>query len=448
MENEFDLNEPHGDTEHNDYKITGPVISIATTVDNKNKASEIAEGSKKLHNTEEDQIISSEASIRNYSPQTYINYNRAIDQGIVCPNSSKITNSYSRENVSNDDYQTQQQTVHLMQHTIASDNTCSDYPERGTKTHINYLLDKLSLQFPVQPHLSTAIPIRKHMSSFLTNFKQSNNNLPDTNNYDQELEVHTVPTQTDEIDEHSTINSKSPIVDDVMNEENGAYESRNLSEAAMQLQTGKKVSNVIREELIAEENNDTSRYDELTTYLVASNIRHMDLNDILNPLLYPHLQPDLHPLNISSEDECIKQLDNQYSKVFSTSITDRLNKVHSILNTNAPLEHAKQFRPTPSGLSENLDDGNDLTVFHKASRNDMSESNNTESTTTLSTEESLVKSIDLEITESSDSASSETSVLVSSRQAPDGGNPIEDSRKPLITQQKNKIQDSSSSTCD
>ena len=143
--------------------------------------------------------------------------------------------------------------------------------------------------------------------------------------------------------------------------------------------------------------------------------------------------PDLYYPHISLEEETIKQLDNRYSKEFDTSKNNKLNKIHDLRGTNISIENTNHFRTTPSGISENII--SDFIGFHDTNYNDQLANNSTESTTTISIANSIVKSIDSEIVENGDSISFETSDLVLPRQAPDGGNPIEDNKKSLITQE-------------
>ncbi|CAD1478146.1 unnamed protein product, partial [Heterotrigona itama] len=410
LENEFELNESNSDNENNDCKIITPILSIATKDHN----------SKMYHNTNtrenEDHNVSNETSNQNILPEMYISYNNAIS-------SSKILNSYSKQNLSNDNSE-MEQSEYLVQNSRTLDNTFSDYPERGTKAHINYLLDKLSLQIPAESCLTKTIPMGKNIINLLTHLPD-NNNLQNSNKCNQEHKTSTLHTQ---MDEQTKKNLENPVTSCATNIEIDTYD-KSSSRTSMHSQISNKMSKVIREELIAEENSNTSKCDELTTYLVTSNVRHMDLNNICNPFLYQHLVPDLHYSHTPFEEENIKQLDNRYSKVFTKSISNRLNRIHSLIETNLSLENAEHFK-TPSGVSENI-----LSVLHNTNYNDLLASNSTESTTTISLNNSMIKSIDSEVVENSDSISSKTSVLVFSRQAPDGGNPIEDNKKPLITQQ-------------
>lgn len=415
LENEFELNELNSDNENNDCKIITPILSIATKDCN----------SKMCHNTNttenEDLNVSNETSNQNFLPQTCISYNNAIG-------SSKILNSCGKQNLSNDNFETQQ-SEHFVQNSGTLDNAFSDYPERGTKAHINYLLDKLSLQIPAESCLTKTVPMGKNIINLLTHLP-NNNNLQNSNKCNQEHKISTLHTQ---MDEQIKKNLVSPVTSCATNIEINTFD-KSSSRASMHSQISNKMSKVIREELIAEENSSTSKCDELTTYLVTSNVRHMDLNNICNPFLYQHLVPDLHHSHTPFEEETIKQLDNRYSKVFTKSISNRLNRIHSSIETNLSLENGEHFRTTPSGMSENI-----LSVLHKTNYNDVLASNSTESTTTISLDNSMIKSIDSEIVENSDSISSKTSVLVFSRQAPDGGNPIEDNKKPLIIQQEEEV---------
>lgn len=447
FENEFDLNEPNSDNENHDYK-NDTMVSV-TAADYTSRMCQIPQFDKKLlHNTDienENQNVSCKSETWKRSFEPYVNCNTTINYEQIKPGTSKMSNSYTKQNLSNDNCQTQQRNEHLIQNITTLGNSFANYPERGTKTHINYLLDKLSLQFPSQSRSTTTMPIRTNTIGLLTNLTQDNN-LQNSNNCNQDLKVCTVPTQTDNVDQQNTEISESQITNRFSNGDN-AYVNKNSPKIFTQLQIPNKMSTVIREELVAEENNDTSKCDELTTYLVASNVRHMDLNNMFSPLLYQHLVPDLHYSNASPEEEAIEQLDNRYTQTFNTSIGNRLNKVHNLIEIDASSpENAEQFRMTPSGISENIDDNIDLTVLHKSSYNDLLSSNSTDSTATISLEKNSIKPIDVEMTENSYSTSSQTSVLVLSRQAPDGGNPIEDITKPVTAPQKDDTQDSSSSS--
>ncbi|CAK9825792.1 C2 domain-containing protein 3 [Anthophora retusa] len=444
LDHEFDLNEPNSDNENTEFKTDDPTVPIATA-NYGNRMCQLSQVDRRLfQNTvtkeNENQNVSRETDDQTSLPKTYVSCNKATVSEI------QKSNSYSKRNLANDNCQEQHQSEHPMRNVRTLEDTFADYPERGTKTHINYLLDKLSLQFPVQSHLTKTVPMRKSVTNLLTNLQQSNNNTQESGKCNKEVRMCTIPTETNDINKQVVKNLESTVTDCATKDAVDICDNRRSPEVSTNSQLANRMSTVIREELIAEENSNTLKCDELTTYLLTSNIRHMDLNNIFNPLLYQHLVPDLHYSNASPEEEAIKQLDSRYSKVFSTSIGNRLNKVCNLVEANEHFENTEFFRTTPSGVSENIDDSIDLTVLHKTSYNDLLASNSTDSTTTISGEKSLIKSIDSQITENCDSTSSETSVLVLSRQAPDGGNPMEDNRKPLIMQQKDDIQDSSSNT--
>lgn len=417
LENEFELNELTSDNGNNDHKIIDPVISIAA-MDYNNKIC-LNRNTKKNEN-ENISNDTTKFNIQNFLSKTYVSCDNSVSCEIIKHNSSKILNSYDKRNLLNDNSEIQPQNEHLIQNIKTLDDTFIDYPKQGTKAHINYLLDKLSSQFPAQSYLTKVMPMEKDITNVLTNLP-NNSCLQDTN---QELKIFTSHTKMDNIQ-----NSVNPVTNSM---------SREVDIYDQDSQIANKISTVIREELIAEESSNTSKCDELTTYLITSNIRHMDLNNICNLPLYQHLMPDLYCPHTSLEEETIEQLDNRYSKEFNTSENNKLNKIHDLRGTNISMQNTDHFRTTPSGISENIN-STDFIGFHDTNYNDQLANNSTESTTTISIANSIVKSIDSEIVENSDSISFETSDLALPRQAPDGGNPIEDNKKLLITQQENEI---------
>ncbi|XP_017879205.1 C2 domain-containing protein 3 [Ceratina calcarata] len=384
LENEF---EPNSDIENTDYKVVTPT-DVPTT------------DCKIITESKQNESVSTESNL----PHTNVNCDKPVGRKVQRP------------------------SEHPMQNFKMFDNNITDYPERGAKTHINYLLDKLSLNLPTKSRSSTVRPIRRTSPSLPTS---SNGNMLDSDRCNEELKI--VPTQTDDTYERVAKTSKDLLVNYTSSRE---IEDKKSSE--LQTRTCNKMSMVIRDELIAEENNSTSKCDELTTYLLTSNVRHMDLNNIFSPLFYPYL----YNMDRSPEEETVEQLDNRYTKVFNTSINDKLNKTYSSLES--PPENAKVCRMTPSGVPENINDSIDFTILHKSSCNDLLASNSTESTTTISGDKSMEKSIDSEILENCES--SETSVLAFSRQAPDGGNPVEDTRQGILVtrQEDDETQHSSS----
>lgn len=394
LENEFESN---SDVENNDYKVVTPSNVLVTGSDTK-MSTEFKQN--------ESRSVSTECNIQNYSPPINVGCDEPV----------------------------RQQPSELMQNFKIFDNNFTDCPERGTKTHINYLLDKLSLNLPTKPRVSTVRSIKKTVPSLLT--QSSNGNVLDSDKCNQEIKICTVPTQTDDTYERVMQTSKDLLINYATNREIEVYDDKGSSELPVEAKTCNKMSMVIRDELLAEESNSTPKCDDLTTYLLTSNVRHMDLNNMFSPLFYPYL----YNMDRSPEEETVEQLDNRYTKAFNASINDKLNRAHNLLVT--PLtENAEVCRMAPSGVSENVNDSIDLTILHKTSYNDLLDSNSTESTTTISGDKSMEKSIDSEVLDNCDSTSSETSVIAFSRQAPDGGNPIEDTRKLLVTQQQQQQQE-------
>lgn len=423
LENEFELNELTSDNGNNDHKIIDPVVSIAA-MDYNNKI--CLDRNIKENENENISNETTKFNIQNFLSKTYISCDNSVSCEIIKHN-SKILNSYDKRNLLNDNSDIQQQNEHLVQNIKTLDDTFIDYPKQGTKAHINYLLDKLSSQFPAQSYLTKVMPMEKDITNVLTNLP-NNSCLQDSN---EELKIFTSHTQMDNIK-----NSVNPVTNSMSREVD--ISDQDSSDISFHSQIANKMSTVIREELIAEENSNTSKCDELTTYLITSNIRHMDLNDICNLSLYQHLMPDLYYPHTSLEEETIKELDNRYSKEFNVS-KNKLNKIHDLRGTNISIENTEHFRTTPSGISENIDSSIDLIGFHDTNYNDQLINNSTESTTTISIANSMIKSIDSEMIENGDSISFETSDLALPRQAPDGGNPIEDNKKSVIIQQENEI---------
>lgn len=202
--------------------------------------------------------------------------------------------------------------------------------------------------------------------------------------------------------------------------------------------------------------------DELSAHLITSNVRHMNLESILNPLLYTHLIPEVQttenggrssnlPSN-SPEIEAIERLDTRYTESFNATINNGLNRLRNLIDAESSLtedrnisttsDNEEIFRINPSGVSENIDGNIDVTVIHKPCNDDLMASNSIDSTTTISLEHDLHTGT--EIDDNSSFNSSETSVSAVSRQTPDGGNPVEDDGAPLIRKTSDTSRDSSS----
>ncbi|XP_076641812.1 uncharacterized protein LOC143352814 isoform X2 [Halictus rubicundus] len=433
-DNEFDLNESNSDVENNDYKSAGAITSVADTVNDSGRVRQVLES-----NT--NQNTSSETEIRDCSSEPFANISKINRSAKMTSGSYYMANSYAEQNVIDCQVQHGNEEF-LMQNIRTLGNSPSDYPERGTKTHINYLLDKLSLQFPLQSPSTSTVPMISN-TDLLTNSPQNSNVMRNNgtclSSCTQKINACTILKGTDGANERNIETFKGHATNCSTNE------NKHLLEASSQSQITNKMSTVIREELTSEENSNASKYDGLTTYLIASNIRHMDSNSVFNPLLYQHLVPDFYYSNTLPEEEAIEQLDNRYTKDLITSASIQLDNVQKTTEIGASSSaSAELFRTVPFGLPENIDnDDVNLTVVRKVSCNDLLVNNNnsTESTTTMSPENTSVKQIDLETTEHSYSTSSETSDLVLSRQAPDGGNPMEDITKQSILQQMDDDQD-------
>ncbi|XP_031839923.1 uncharacterized protein LOC116430234 isoform X2 [Nomia melanderi] len=448
IESEFDLNESNSDAENNDYKSADPVASI--TVSNDGVKHQVFHLDKKLlQNTDvkvhDNKNTSNENQIQNCLSSDFssdINKRKKYKETTgSC--SSYVSNSYSEGNVINDNCQKHHRNEYLVQNIRKLDNNSSSYPERGTKTHINYLLDKLSLQFPLQSHSTITVPMRIN-TNLLTDLPQSNNYMQNNNTCAQEFKASTILKETNSVHEQGTFESQ--VINCPSNGDK-EYNNGNLYEVSSQSEIVNKMSTVIREELVSEEDSNTSKCDELTTYLIASNIRHMDPNNIFNPLLCSHLIPDTYCSHTSPEEEAIERLDNRYTEAFITSVNDKLDKIGNVTEIYpSSLTNAELFTVTPSGTSESIDNNLNVNVLRKISYTDLPASNSTESTTTISPQRTSVKQVGVEITECSYSTSSEALDLVLSRQAPDGGNPMEDVTKQSILQRLNDGQGSSSNT--
>nr|XP_033342107.1 uncharacterized protein LOC117229628 [Megalopta genalis] len=450
IDNEFDLNDSNSDVENNDYKSANAVTLVANATSDNNRVRQVLEPNKKSLQimdipVSDNQIASCESEIRDYTSEPFININETKRYMNMKSGSSYVANSYDKQNVMNCQVQHGNEEF-VMQNIRTLGKNTSDYPERGTKTHINYLLDKLSLQFPLQSHSSLIAPIINNTDLLTNSIQNSNSNLMQNNNMNtctQEFNACAILKDAGDTNEQDIETSVGDTVNCSTNETTHLCETC----VSSQSQIINKMSTVIREELTSEENNDASKCDGLTTYLIASNIRHMDSNNVFDPLLYQHLVPDLYYSNTSPEEDAIEQLDNHYTKDFvAITTSNQLGNVENLRGVSSSAD-AELFRTVQSGLSENIDNNTNLTVLHKVSCNDLLISNSTESTTTISPEQTSVKHIDLETTEHSYSTSSQASDLILSRQAPDGGNPMEDITKQSILQQTDDNQDSSPNSC-
>ncbi|XP_070171279.1 uncharacterized protein [Polyergus mexicanus] len=330
-------------------------------------------------------------------------------------------------------------------------SSSAEYPARGTKTHINHLLDKLSLDLPPRPPSAAAIPMRKDILELFASLREHRNNSQDKGRNDRDIDTCSVPTQTDDLSEPHAYSYTTNLVtiDD---------ESFSKSSQISESQPRNRISTVIREELVAEENNENSNCDELTTYLITSNVRHMDLDNIFNPLLYQHLLPDLQITSAVSPEGEAEQLDNQYAKSFGmammrgndSKIDHSTENKTTLFRNDVPTksqtsaleseESTGEFSAlTDSNISGNIDSSNDVTVIYKSNNNDLMSDNSTESMIDIrSFDKSSEQQTD---TKTRDYCSTELSVPGVSRQAPEGGNPVEDIKiVSVMTNRQNDIQ--------
>jgi len=454
FDNDFDMAEQNSDNENIDDKnieieigSTIPANSVNTTLQ---VTKQCETESDRNFIDEERQTFSIKSS--NYNPHFQSTYKKVIssEPTDACYYSSSNTQFNQHPEYYHSKHN-QYQDRHNSTRNYLSDNI-AEYPPRGTKTHINHLLDKLSLDLPPRPPPGTTIPIKKDIFELFANLREHRINWQDQNKNksDRNINTRSVVTQTDKDinEQHSylratnlTCTSNSSI-------------DENVIKSFEQIQPHDKISTVIREELITDENNDNSNCDELTTYLITSNIRHMDLDNIFNPLLYQYLIPDLQ-VTSAIENKAIEQLDNRYDTItknfnkmthnnrIDRSIDDDSCRVDvqtkSRTNVLEPIEKSTEvFRLTPSGISANIDNNIDLTLIHKINDdNDLMSANSMESTATLLDKLSL-EQVNVK-TKNHYSTMSELSVPGVSRQAPEGGNPVEEIKTSVVTKQQNQV---------
>ncbi|XP_015184258.1 PREDICTED: C2 domain-containing protein 3-like isoform X2 [Polistes dominula] len=450
FDNDFDLNEIHNDNENIENRNTDVILPTAAQVSDMHDMHD-------MHDTH--QNTSTNCMYTRVHTNNTNNTNNEYKQLPERMNDNLVTNvnvsntrdtlnpiSQSNSNLLNNHYQ---QDYHT-QNDNALYNT-ETYPLRGTKVHINHLLDKLSLERPVEPYITVGSSMRRNVIDLLTTVQKDN--AQNNNKSKHEIMKKLKPMQVENMS-NSTHPNLVPTTTNTT-----TIDNQNLHASHS------KISTVIREELVAEENNDTLKNDdELTNLLITSNVRHMDLDNIFNPLLYQHLVPDLQVSNsVSPETQAVEQLDTRYSKSFgiviNNGLDDMQDKIEPITlspdkkinekdkgTTEESSGNAEIFRLTPSGISENVDGNIHVTVIHNPTNNNLMASNSTESTTTISLGKSSTRQSEIELDENSYYNSSDISVSAASRQAPDGGNPIEDSSKILSQKQTTDTSDLSSSS--
>ena len=380
FENEFDndfdmiLTEPNSDNENNDDKngeITAPqsYTVFAYSANEKSQVPNQCE-TESDRNVVNDEGPASSVVSSNYDShlEPASNHSRAVSSEAT--DTGYYSNSNTRLSQQSGYYHNQYKNLHSLTRNFLSNNS-AEYPARGTKTHINHLLDKLSLDLPPKPLSTTpTIPMRKNILELFANLRNHKNNSQDQHKSTRGANTCSVPTQTDNTNEQQThsLTTNLTISDTTISE--------SILKSSEESQPYSRISTVIREELVAEENSDSSNCDELTTYLITSNIRHMDLDCIFNPLLYQHFLPDLQVLSAASpEGEAAEQLDNRYARSFGTrnhsakndalsqAETKNSNVLESEKNgTNSISGITELFQSTPS-VSGNVDGSIDVTVI-------------------------------------------------------------------------------------
>ncbi|XP_018309103.1 uncharacterized protein [Mycetomoellerius zeteki] len=443
FDNDFDIIEPNIDNENtNDRNVHQIIHYPQSTVSEyfNNGTSQMSkqceiQSDRNVVNDEKQtsSLISGNCNLRFESAS---NKSRAISSEVTDLGYCSSSNTYFSQHPGC--YHNQYQNRYSSTYNYLSDNT--EYPVQGTKTHINHLLDKLSLDLPPRSSSETVIPIRKNILELFTSLREHKNNSQDKDKNNYDINTCTVLTQTDN-EQYTSSSTANFITSKTTIEENISVEM-----------PCNRISTVIREELVAEENDDVDDAicDELTTYLITSNVRHMNPDSIFNPLLYQHLIPDLQiAATASQEGEVVEQLDNRYIRNFAVHNSDiDLLKENSVFQNDTELkdritvlEYDKKkefFGLTPSDISENIDSNIDMTIIYESSENDLTSDNNTESTAIMSFDKSSIQQTEIEI--KNYSIVSELPVTGVSRQAPEGGNPIEEVKTLLGAKQQNYIQ--------
>ncbi|XP_043482461.1 uncharacterized protein LOC122511352 [Leptopilina heterotoma] len=341
-----------------------------------------------------------------------------------------------------------------------------EHPIKGTKMHVNHLLDKLASQLNVPPPIPMdTLPMKINIMDLLSNLQCNNNNYFQngrSNHFNRSQEAR-------RIQDNGVGHSQEPHflsdeqIPNKTTEESSDEKTESVTNCTKQTTTNSenknKVSNVIRQELSQEEEegNDSVEFDELSAHLMATNVRHKDTENVFNPLLYQHLLPDvqLSPnsfscsvtqdvqnRNTTPDGEAVQQLDNRYTETFNAAINSGLSRLRKMMEKNAfsdnnsqkqkclfESENSEVFRSIPTSVSEDVDGNIDITVIHRPCIDDLMASNSSESVISSVSMEKFTEKQSETDDEENTLTSSETSTSTISRQAPDGGNPIEESDK-------------------
>lgn len=440
FDNDFDIIESNSDIENTNNRNVETILYSQSTV-SKYSSNETSQMLKQCEIQNDRNVINDETSFiisnnSNLHLEPASNKNRAISEP-EATDTGYCSSSNTRFSQHPDYYNWYQNRYSSMHNYLSDSNT--EYPMRGTKTHINHLLEKLSLDLPPRSSSVAAIPIRKNILELFASLQEHRNNSQKDKN-DHDINIYTMFTQTD--NEQRTYSQTNFITSKTTVGKNISVESPH-----------NRISTVIREELVAEENNNSTNCDELTTYLITSNIRHMDLDNVFNPLLYQHLVPDSQVAVVSPEEEAMEQLDNRYVSNFD--ITMRNSNINHSKENNTPFQNDAQlkdwitalevdkkkqlFSLTSLDISENNNSSTDMTVIYKSSENDLTLTNNSAESTAITSLDRLSVQAKIEVKDSS--SLSELSVPGVLRQAPEGGNPIEEVKTLIVPKWQSDIQD-------
>lgn len=442
FDSDFEINESSSENEYTDNRNT-ETLGSATAVTHSSETSQIP----KRCTAQSDQAgaISKKQSSSPTENNDNLHLESISNQSTI--NLKATDTGYS----SSSNTRPSQYPKHCQNSCDSTHNNLSDssteYPVQGTKTHISHLLDKLCLDLPPRPLAGVNIPIKRDIVNLFTKLREHRNNLQDKKE-NRGVDTCSVPTQTDNM-------SAQYVYLNAINQQafNMSDERGSVSRLTNESRSCSKISTVVREELVAEENDD-AEWDELTTYLISTNIRYRNLDDMVNPLLYQHLVPDVQVTSVvSPEEEAVEQLDNRYARSFSATMSrgtiERLTEDNTVFPVDTPMksqtnlsksEENTELCATPSDVSEKISGNIDVTVIHKSSDNDLTSSNGiivTESTTTASFDKLPMQEVNAE-TENYCFAISKSVVPDVSRPAPDGGNPVEEVKTATMKRQVNE----------
>lgn len=295
--------------------------------------------------------------------------------------------------------------------TLVSPARNDDYPTRGTRMHISHLLEQLSTQLTLPQSLPamTNPPMKRNIMDLISSLRKHNNNYSNDLKCNREANVRTVPTQT----ESNYVNNSSLLLNNQVSSEAEVNQDDEIPAKTQK-----------RGETITDDNNS-----------IGLNVCHMDVDRILHPSIPGTLEinqvldDSRHSLTTTPDND--NTINTQYSD--DTDSKDIINKqsftASSTMSKELKINKCESSRVTPSGLSENIDRNINLTVIEKSGNDDVMANNSMESTISIISLDNAIQT-DTDIDENIEiNLSATTSVSNVSRQAPDGGNPIEDPSK-------------------